>query len=96
MELAKAYPANVVQIFITVPGEDIAEQLSVLEERMRRRADAATDIHKRLERARTLELPYQTRCDHVVVNADLEKAISNISNIVRRELAERRLQGQSQ
>ena len=35
IELAAAYPQNVVQVFVTVPGDDIAQQLAVLEERMR-------------------------------------------------------------
>ena len=94
IQLAAAYPHNVVQIFIAVPGGDIAEQLSVLSERMRGRADEATDIDQRLERARTLELPYQRRCDHIVVNDDLERAIRNTSIIVRQELKQRRRQGE--
>ncbi len=94
MHLAAAYPDNVVQIFITVPGSDIAEQLSLLEERMRGRADAATDIEQRLERARTLELPYQSSCDYVVVNDDLARAIESSSTIVRQEVKRRTRQGE--
>lgn len=94
MQLAAAYPENVVQIFITVPGGDTAEQLSVLEDRMRGRADAATDIDQRLERARRLELPYQRRCDYVVVNDDLARAISATSAIVRQEMKQRTKQGE--
>lgn len=94
--LASAYPANVVQIFVTVPGDDIPEQLSLLQERMRARADEATDIDQRLERARTLELPYQGRCDYIVVNDDLTRAITDTAVIIRREMALRRLQGERQ
>ena len=93
IELAAAYPENVVQIFVTVPGADSAEQLAVLEERMRARADEATDIEQRLDRARTLELPYQTRCDYVVVNDDLTKAIETSAIIIGREMVKRQLQG---
>ena len=56
------------QIFVTVPGADTAEQLAVLQKRMQERADAYTDIDQRLQRAEALELPYQSRCDYVVVN----------------------------
>ena len=42
IELAAAYPQNVVQIFVTVPGDDIAQQMALLEARMRGRADEAT------------------------------------------------------
>ena len=94
MQLSAAYPDNVVQIFITVPGGDIAEQLSVLRERMQGRADAATDIKQRLERARRLELPYQRRCDYVVVNDNLARAIRTTSTIVRKEIKRRTRQGE--
>jgi len=93
IELVAAYPKNIVQVFVTVPGADSAEQLAVLEERMRGRADKTTDIAQRLARARTLELPYQTRCDYVVVNDDLAKAIKTTAAIIRREMAARQLQG---
>ena len=92
IELAAAYPQNVVQVFVTVPGDDIAQQLALLEARMRSRADEATDIEQRLKRARTLELPYQTRCDHIVVNDDLAQAIEATAAIIRREMDERQLQ----
>ena len=95
VELAAAFPDNVVQIFVAAPGEDKAEQLQVLEERMRLRADAATDIEQRLQRASALELPYQARCDYVVVNDDLARAISKTADIIRREMSERQLQGAS-
>lgn len=91
-KLAAAFPQNVVQIFVTVPGEQIAAQLTVLEERMRRRADAITDIDSRLQRAAEIELPYQSRCDHIVVNARLSSAIAATRHIIDRELAARRLQ----
>lgn len=90
--LAAAFPENVVQIFVTAPGAGQAAQLTVLEERMRARADQATDIAQRLERARTLELPYQTRCDYVVVNEDLERAIATTAGIIGSEMKARRLE----
>lgn len=95
IELQAAFPQNVVQIFVTAPGADISEQLAVLEKRMRARADDATDIEQRLQRARTLELPYQTRCDYVVVNDDLTRAIETTTTIIRRELMKRQPQGET-
>ncbi len=91
-KLAAAFPQNVVQIFVTVPGAKLAAQLTVLEERMRRRADAITDIESRLQRAAEIELPYQSRCDHIVVNDRLSSAIEATRHIIDRELAARRLQ----
>lgn len=91
-KLAAAFPQNVVQIFVTVPGAKMAAQLTVLEERMRLRADAITDIDSRLQRAAEIELPYQSRCDHIVVNDRLSSAIEATRRIIDRELAARRLQ----
>jgi len=91
--LAAAYPRNIVQLFVTVPGVDSEAQLALLEERMRTGSDDATDIEQRLERARRLELPYQNRCDYIVVNADLGRAIERTSAIIHGEMVERQLQG---
>ena len=94
-KLVAAYPRNVVQIFVTVPGETIDEQLDVLERRMRGRDDGATDVQERLERARQLELPYQGECDYILVNDNLEHAIAKAQLIIRSELKRRGLQSLS-
>ncbi len=88
-DLAAAYPENVIQIFVTVPGETIAAQLEVLERRMRGRADFSTDINQRLQRAKLLELPYQSQCDHVVVNDQLGEAIAKTRAIIEAEVGAR-------
>lgn len=90
-KLVAAYPHNVVQIFVTVPGETIGEQLDVLEQRMRQRDDGATDIQERLERAQQLELPYQGECRYILVNDNLEHAIAKAQLIIRSELKRRGL-----
>ena len=91
--LANAFPESVVQIFVTVPGVDISTQLAVLERRMRQRADQNTDIEHRLQRAESLELPYQCHCDYVVVNDDLSHAIEVTKEIIVNELRTRELLG---
>jgi len=94
IELAAAFPRNVVQIFVSVPGDAVPEQLALLRRRMQERADQITDIEQRLERARTLELPYRTRCDYIVVNDDLAQAIEATAAIIGRELKARDLLGE--
>ena len=90
-DLATAFPGNVVQIFVTVAGADLAEQLAVLRGRMQQRADENTDIERRLKRAEALELPYQCHCDYVVVNDDLPGAIARTRSIIADELRARGL-----
>ena len=89
--LAQAFGDHVVQIYISVPGANIPKKLEVLRERMLDRADPNTDIEERLERAKTLELPYQEECDYVVVNDDFSQAIGCARVIVKRELIARGL-----
>ena len=91
-KLAAAFPNNTVQIFVTVPGAKLQSQLNLLRERMQRRADAFTDIDSRLRRAQEVELPYQDKCDHIVVNDCLSSAIEATGDIIERELTARRLQ----
>ena len=92
-KLVDAFPENVIQIFVTVPGSTIEAQLKVLQGRMRRRDDGITDIEQRLERARTLELPYQQDCDYLVVNDTLKSAIKTAETFIQAELARRHLIG---
>lgn len=92
--LVAAFPNHVVQIFVTVPGASIAEQLTLLEQRMRNRRDSTTDIAQRLKRARSLELPYQNDCDYIVVNDTLEQAVQSTRAIIQSELRQRCLVGE--
>ena len=92
-ELKKAFPDHVVQIFITVAGITAEEQLAVLEERMIQREDN-TNIQERLERAKNLEFPYQSDCDYIVINDELNHAVQLVSDIIQQELQKRHLLGE--
>lgn len=89
--LKNAFPDHVVHIFVTVPGQSLAQQLALLEKRMRQRQDSPTSIAQRLKRAQSLELPYQRSCDHIVVNDRLEQAVAATRAIIQTELKQRRL-----
>jgi len=92
-ELKKAFPKHVVQIFVTVPGNSPEEQLAVLETRMLQREDS-TNIQERLERAKNLEFPYQSQCDYIVVNDELNHAVELVSDIIQQERQKRHLLGE--
>lgn len=92
-ELVKAFPDQVVQIFVTVPGETLEDKLKLLKARMEQR-DNSTQVEERLKRARTLEFPYQKYCDYVVVNDELSHATQLVSDIINKELKQRGLVGE--
>lgn len=89
--LTQAFRQNVVQIFVNVPGAGLRQKLETLRNRMQERADQNTDIEERLQRAETVELPYEEECDYVVLNDELPQAASRMRAIVEHELAARGL-----
>lgn len=93
--LRETYPEDTVLIFVTVPGDSVDDQLATLRERMLYRlgneptADDIDHITKRLERARTIEMPYAQHCDHILVNDDLNHTADQLENIVQAKFKER-------
>ena len=76
LNLKKIFPANSLLLFIKPPD------LEVLKQRLQgRESEDEASMNARLERAR-LELGYADRFDEVVVNDDLEKAVTSISAII--------------
>lgn len=90
--LRKTYDRDTTLLFVTVPGETPAEQLDVLQERMVGRLEREPTpedekyIQQRLERARTLELPFAEECDYVIVNDTLEHATERLDEIITAKL----------
>lgn len=85
--LRDTYPDDVVLIFITVPGDTIEDKLTVLSRRMNNghRKENPELIQERLERARSLELPFAEQCDFVIVNDEIDAAIEELQTIITAE-----------
>ncbi|MBR5155033.1 MAG: guanylate kinase [Clostridia bacterium] len=78
MKVMESKP-DAVSIFITPPNEE------ALYQRLKNRGTESDDeIKKRVEAARW-ELEQQDKYDHIVVNDDLDKAVSAIENIMKNE-----------
>lgn len=77
----KGRVAEAVVVFVTAPT------LAELERRLRERAtESAGEIEERLALSRR-QLEQAERCDHVIVNDDLDRAVDELVEIVQRELA---------
>lgn len=87
----KDYPDDAIMIFVTVGSEHATEQerLDILRARMIGRKDKPEAIAERLERARTLEFPFQKLCHYVIYNDDLKIASRTMRQIVARCIRER-------
>lgn len=93
--LSENFSDDTMLIFVTVPGETLEERLTVLRERMTGRFDEHDQeadeerIQQRLKRARELEFPFMDKCQHVIVNDDMDKAIAELNKIVSDALQHR-------
>lgn len=91
----ETYKEDAVIIYVTVPGETEEEQLETLKQRMLHRLNReATDedraiINQRLERAKNLEFPFSKKCDHIIINDDLNQAAEQIDRIVKQAIEKR-------
>lgn len=91
-----SYKDDVVIIYVTVPGETEEAKLETLQERMLARLEREpTDddwalIKQRLARAQNLEFPFSKKCEHIVVNDDLEAAAEQVDNIITTAMANRK------
>lgn len=89
--LRVAFRDDVVLIFVTVPGATLPAQLEVLRDRMGNedRNESAGLIQQRLDRARDIELPFANECEHVIVNDDIERAVTELKTIIQGHLQAR-------
>jgi guanylate kinase len=69
-------PEDVLGVFILPPG------LDVLEQRLRARGDAATEVDRRMREARE-EISHWREFDHVIVNDRLDRAVDEVVCILR-------------
>ncbi len=83
VQILEKYP-DILSIFILPPS------MEVLEHRLNKRGtEDAETIKKRLEKAEE-EIKYKDRYKYNVVNAELEKAVDEIMDILKRERSENR------
>ena len=83
VQILEKYP-DILSIFILPPS------MEVLEHRLNKRGtEDAETIRKRLEQAEE-EIKYKDRYKYNVVNAELEKAVDEIMDILKRERSENR------
>jgi guanylate kinase len=76
LNVKKIFEKDALAIFIQPPS------IETLKKRLQKRStDAQKDIQTRLERAKK-EMAYANRFDHIIINDDLEKAYSQIKELV--------------
>jgi len=81
------FPDDTIGIFIEPPGDDLPEQLEVLESRLSERSsnEASKLIKTRLKRF-SLELEYKENFQHHFVNDDLKDTVKDIEKIIKENI----------
>ena len=77
---------HVISIFIEPPGENVSDQLLVLEERLSKRAHENTTLIKQRLRRFENEMNYKKRFEHHFINDNLDEVIDLIEKTIKKEL----------
>ena len=75
LALKNIYPEAIL-IFIAPPSLD-----ELIDRLLKRKTENQTDLQKRIERAK-MELSQKDRFDYLIINKELEKAISETKNLI--------------
>ena len=77
------FPDITIGIFIEPPGDDLPEQLEILEDRLSKRGNEPPQlIVKRLKRF-SLEMEYKEKFPFHFVNEELDETINNIEKVIK-------------
>ena len=77
---------NVISIFIEPPGENVSDQLLVLEERLNKRGDENSTLIKQRLRRFESEMPYKKRFEHHFINDDYDETVNEIEETIKRNI----------
>ena len=83
ISIMEEFPDETIGIFIEPPGDDLPEQLEILEERLNQRGnEPAQLIVKRLKRF-PLEIEYKEKFTFHFVNEELDETIKDIEKVIK-------------
>ena len=84
--IMEEFDENVISIFIEPPGEDLNEQIEVIQKRLKDRGHESETLIKQRTKRLQLEVEYKDKFDHHFVNDDLKKTTDKIEKTIRRKL----------
>ena len=80
------YPDETIGIFIEPPGDDLPEQLEILEERLTKRGnDPSKLIKQRLKRFQ-IEIEFKDEFQYHFINEDLKETVVEIEKIIKENI----------
>ena len=80
------YPDETIGIFIEPPGDDVPEQLEVLEERLTGRGNEPAKLIKQRLKRFSIEIEYKKDFDYYFVNDDLNETVEEIEKVIKENI----------
>ena len=83
VSIMNEFPDETIGIFIEPPGDDNAEQLEILEERLSIRGNEASKLVKQRLKRFPLEMEFKEQFQHHFINEDLKDTVLKIENLIK-------------
>ena len=80
------FPDETIGIFIEPPGDDVPEQLEVLEERLTKRGNEPAKLIKQRLKRFPIEIEYKKDFDYYFVNEDLNETVEEIEKVIKENI----------
>ena len=84
--IMEEFDESAISIFIEPPGDDINEQIEILEHRLKLRGHESDTLIKQRTKRLQLEIEYKDKFEHHFINEDLEKTVEEIEKLIRRKI----------
>ena len=80
------FPDETIGIFIEPPGDDLPEQLEILEERLIKRGNEPPKLIKQRLKRFPIEIEYKKDFDHYFINEDLDETVKEIEKVIKENI----------
>ena len=86
LSLMDEFPDETIGIFIEPPGDDMPEQLEILEERLSQRGDESTKLIKNRLKRFAIEIEFKDDFKFQFINEDLDETVEEIEKIIKENI----------
>ena len=83
LTVMEEFPENTLGIFIEPPGDDVPEQLEVLEERLESRGNEPSKLIKQRLKRFPVEMEFKKDFQFHFINEDLKETVKNIEKVIK-------------
>ena len=86
LNVMNEFPDDTIGIFIEPPGDDLPEQLEVLEERLIERGNEPAKLIKQRLKRFPVEIEYKKDFDYYFINEDLNETVKEIEQVIKENI----------